>query len=270
MRERTQALDFLQPILVLGVIFVLAWMLAGCGTQVSNGDGQLARQNEQAADLAILKIEEGRKAVLEMSARTEKAKRAILADDPSAAVAAMDEVLAMAGGKGPADVFLDSQGAVLADIKKNSAQMLKGWGGPAAFKDLEPYSPAASAKARETQDQEHSTPWYLRFWAKLTAAGALCLTLSGYVVKYGAKLPFVGQFLGGRLGEAFGGLLTRVMSASTAADKNGDGKVDPEEMMAYVKECAADPKLSPYVQKALAAVHLDLPTSAVPPTPPTT
>lgn len=209
----------------LVALLVVAFLMTGCMT-VGEADRQVESQNVGAAE--------------RIGVTAEAAKEAVKAGNADAATAALDDIIQTAG-----------------DVRRNSENALASWGGSDLLKNRQPYSPAASKEARDAQKVAHEKPWYIAIWGSAWTYLVTGLTFLAGVLKYASKIPVIGTWLGGPLGSALADVLQRVASLAVNADANGDGKVDATDIKMHLADLRADPKLRPYIDKALHAAHLD-------------
>lgn len=131
--------------------------------RVSNGDRQLAYQNKSAAEK-----------ILDQATALQATLQSLGVPAPAAAIAAVDYI---------------HQAAL--DIRVNSSQQIKNWGGEEAIQGKSEYSPEASAAARKAADDEHArmTKWAL-IWSGVSVAVGWGLKTIG-----ASKIPLLGPVL---------------------------------------------------------------------------
>jgi hypothetical protein len=157
------------------------------------------------------------------------------------------------------------------DVVANGKQQIDTHGGPAAFKNLTAYNPAASLAARNQSAQDHSTPWYLKALYAVVGfvAGA------GSLAAVATKIPLIGTILNSVAGKAIQALLAHIGDIHGKAQA---GTLTATDVVSGVGDLLADPAIKPIEDSVLTALHIGshtTPTAAavtasvdIPPPPP--
>ena len=134
------------------------------------------------------------------------------------------------------------------DVQENSGVLQRWVGAPEA---AQPYSPAASAAARQASVDEHGTPWWLG------ALGALAGILTG---AGGLRM------LSGR---ALAAGVEGVSRALAHADENGNGAVRAEDLRWALKDSQERAGVREHVRKVARRVEARTSSPSPSPTPAT-
>lgn len=233
---------------IVSVVAITLFLLfgVGCsGSAVYDSDRQLQEQNSEAAASVVQNGSVVMKNLDDLAAGAFATPPTIGSVDALAKIAA-------------ARAALQLQQQAAADIKANSDQELKNWGGPKVSK---PYTPANSGQSRQQSDQEHSNPWYVQLGKALLVA----VTTAGSIFLAAQGLPGVSNLFAKPALKALGVGFQAVANIQQKADANPNDTIHLSDVEAEISALAQNPSVTPYLNGLLKTLHLN---SLLPQTPP--
>jgi len=144
------------------------------------------------------------------------------------------------------------------DIKKNAEVLQANLGGP---KEPKPYSPQASAEARQKATEQHQNPWWQ----------SLLTSLIGIAIGGGAARALVGVFpsvFAGPVGSALKSMVEGVAKARKQAEQSPDQKLHIDKVLETLAEAQNDGDIREYVRAYAKRVESKLSQAGQTPTPP--
>jgi hypothetical protein len=141
------------------------------------------------------------------------------------------------------------------DINKNAEVLRANLGAP---KEPRPYSPEASAEAREKATEQHQTPWWSM--ALSSIAGVL---LSGGAIRL--LTPMFPTLFAGPVGKAMISLIEGIATSKKKAEQSPNQKLTMDDILASLSTAQDQAGVREFVRAYAKRIESKLTTSSKPP-----